>query len=76
MSKQYETPVQGLVIRQAEEKDCALILELIRGIAKYEKMEDQAKASHCQQCGACERMCPQQLPIREDLKRVVQDFER
>lgn len=42
---------------------------------KYEKMEDQAKASHCQQCGACERMCPQQLPIREDLKRVVQDFE-
>ena len=39
-------------------------------------MEDQAKASHCQQCGACERMCPQQLPIREDLKRVVQDFER
>lgn len=43
---------------------------------KYEKMEDQAKASHCQQCGACERMCPQQLPIREDLKRVVQDFER
>lgn len=43
---------------------------------KYEKMEDQAKASHCQQCGACERMCPQQLPIREDLKRVVEDFER
>ena len=38
MSKQYETPVQGLVIRQTEEKDCALILELIRGIAKYEKM--------------------------------------
>ena len=76
MSKQYETPVQGLVIRQAEEKDCALILELIRGIAKYEKMEDRDKASHCQQCGACERMCPQQLPIREDLKRVVQDFER
>ena len=42
---------------------------------KYEKMSDQEKASHCQQCGACERMCPQQLPIREDLKRVVKDFE-
>ena len=45
MSKQYDTPVQGLVIRQAEEKDCALILELIRGIAKYEKMEDQVVAT-------------------------------
>ena len=45
MSKQYETPVEGLVIRQAEEKDCALILELIRGIAKYEKMEDQVVAT-------------------------------
>lgn len=42
---------------------------------KYHKMSDEAKASHCQQCGKCERMCPQQLPIREDLKRVVKDME-
>ncbi|WP_050637235.1 aldo/keto reductase [Candidatus Stoquefichus sp. SB1] len=42
---------------------------------KYEKMADKAKASNCKECGACEKMCPQQLPIREDLKRVVKDFE-
>ena len=42
---------------------------------KYEKMDDKEKASHCQQCGACERMCPQHISIREDLKRVVKDFE-
>lgn len=42
---------------------------------KYEKMANEAKASNCKECGACEKMCPQQLPIREDLKRVVKDFE-
>lgn len=42
---------------------------------KYQAMLDKEKASQCKQCGACEKMCPQQLPIREDLKRVVQDME-
>ena len=42
---------------------------------KYHAMIDSEKASHCQQCGACEKMCPQQIPIREDLKRVAKDFE-
>lgn len=44
--------------------------------AKYQKMDEKAKASHCQQCGACEKMCPQQLPIREDLKRVAKDLQQ
>lgn len=43
--------------------------------AQYTNMSDDAKASHCKECGACEKMCPQQLSIREDLKRVVKYFE-
>lgn len=46
--------------------------ELFKG--KYQGMSDEEKASHCKECGACERMCPQQLPIREDLKKVVKDL--
>lgn len=43
--------------------------------AQYAKMSDDVKASHCKECGACEKMCPQQLLIREDLKRVAKYFE-
>lgn len=43
--------------------------------AKYTNMSDDEKASHCKECGACEKMCPQQLSIREDLKRVAKYFE-
>lgn len=42
---------------------------------QYTNMSDDAKASHCKECGACEKMCPQQLAIREDLKRVAKYFE-
>ncbi|MCI9093547.1 MAG: aldo/keto reductase [Coprobacillus sp.] len=41
---------------------------------RYQSLKDEAKASQCKQCGACEKMCPQQLPIREDLKKVVEDM--
>ena len=41
-----------------------------------EKMVSEAKAENCKQCGACEKMCPQQLPIREDLKRVCEYMKK
>ena len=33
------------------------------------------KAGECLQCGKCEKACPQQLPIREYLKKVAEKFE-
>ena len=34
-----------------------------------------SNAGLCVKCGACERHCPQHLPIRRDLKRVRRRFE-
>ncbi len=34
-----------------------------------------AKASECIKCGACERVCPQHLPIRDLLEEVAEEFE-
>ncbi len=33
------------------------------------------KASSCVECGMCEQVCPQHLPIRENLKLVAKQFE-
>ncbi|MGI6721469.1 MAG: aldo/keto reductase [Anaerovoracaceae bacterium] len=37
---------------------------------------EHSKASDCIACGACEKACPQHLPIIEDLKRVAEVFEK
>lgn len=34
------------------------------------------KASECIGCGQCENVCPQHLPIIEDLQKVAQHFEK
>ncbi len=37
----------------------------------YNWIGDKEKAHQCVDCGECEPLCPQHLPIRQDLKRVV-----
>ena len=34
------------------------------------------KASDCVQCGKCESVCPQHLPIRQLLENVANEFEK
>ena len=34
------------------------------------------KASDCLECGKCETVCPQHLPIRQLLKDVAKEFEK
>lgn len=36
----------------------------------YQSLKD-GQAEFCKQCGACERMCPQHISIREDLKQIA-----
>ncbi|HHT17325.1 MAG TPA: aldo/keto reductase [Papillibacter sp.] len=38
-------------------------------------VKDEAKAKNCIECGVCEDKCPQNLPIREDLKKVQKELD-
>ncbi len=38
--------------------------------------DGHGKASDCLQCGMCEEVCPQHLPIRELLEKVADTFEK
>ncbi len=47
-----------------------------KGKEKYEKVtSDHGAASACIECGACETVCPQHLPIIDTLKKATEVFE-
>ena len=37
--------------------------------------KEGSRASDCIQCGQCEKICPQHLPVREYLKDAVRELE-
>lgn len=37
--------------------------------------KDEEKAKHCVQCGKCEKVCPQKISIREDLKKLQAELD-
>lgn len=50
-----------------------------RGAAEFiyfHILKEEERAPRCTQCGQCEALCPQQIPIPAKLKEVAQEFER
>lgn len=42
----------------------------------WEKMEDSERPVNCAKCGKCERACPQNINIRQDLARAQEDLDK
>ena len=47
-----------------------------RYYSQYLTVDGHSPASECLKCGACESICPQNLPIRELLEQVAETFEK
>jgi uncharacterized protein len=41
----------------------------------YHLLKPEQRASHCEQCGQCEELCPQHIPIPAMLQEVAREFE-
>jgi len=37
-------------------------------------LKEEQRAANCQECGQCEELCPQHIPIQDMLKAVAQEF--
>ena len=49
-----------------------------RGAAEFfyfHILKEDQRASRCEECGQCEELCPQHIPIPAMLKEVVREFE-
>jgi predicted aldo/keto reductase-like oxidoreductase len=42
----------------------------------YMLLKDGERASSCTECGDCEKLCPQMVPIQKTLKKVRETFEK
>jgi predicted aldo/keto reductase-like oxidoreductase len=42
----------------------------------YMLLKDGERASSCTECGDCEKLCPQMVPIQKTLKKVHETFEK
>jgi predicted aldo/keto reductase-like oxidoreductase len=40
------------------------------GLAEYRRLDANATAANCDDCGACERVCPNAVPIRRRLREA------
>ncbi|MGN0505335.1 MAG: aldo/keto reductase [Lachnospiraceae bacterium] len=41
----------------------------------FEQLKPEERADQCKRCGACEKLCPQKLPIREHLKQMAEEMK-
>ncbi len=41
----------------------------------YMLLKDDERASKCNKCGECEKLCPQMIPIQSTLETVRKTFE-
>ena len=39
-------------------------------------IKEDERATNCTECGECEKMCPQMVPIQKALKDVRKKFEQ